>query len=245
MPEKQCRNAIILYDKDTDGKDISVGAGKMGGFPDLPPKIEYPVMSGFTEWKNNGKPYHYEKSAMQLVAQINLYELAESSADVENLLPKTGMLYIFWSGEIIRQLKSDMNHRIKVDDPDNTATYKVIYWDGDMSTLKRTAPSCSYNSRHFSDDECFTEFAVEFFDEEECKDNKKIMVGDKLFGFPQSLNPPHISKDKVLLFQFECGDYFGGSMMTFWTMKKEDLKNLDFSRTSFDFDIEEEVFRLV
>ncbi|MDE5834849.1 MAG: DUF1963 domain-containing protein, partial [Ruminococcus sp.] len=95
------RNAVILRCEETH--DIPTGSSKMGGFPDLPPEIEYPTMSEYTEtWllgDIKGKTEHYEKSAMQLVAQINLYELAESGADVENLLPKTGMLYIFWNPE--------------------------------------------------------------------------------------------------------------------------------------------------
>ncbi len=118
------------------GGGIPVEASKMGGFPDLPSEIEYPVMSEYTEtWlqgTNKGEVEHYEKSAMQLVVQINLYELAESGADIENLLSKTGMLYIFWSGEIM-ELVSDEWSEIVAEEPDKTVFHKVIYWNVDIS----------------------------------------------------------------------------------------------------------------
>lgn len=239
MSEKQHRNAIILSVGGTD--DIPVGASKTGGYPDLPPEIEYPVMTGFTEtWRSNGKTKHYKKSAMQLVAQINLYELAESGADVENLLPKTGMIYIFWSGEIM-ELESDSDIEIDVAEPDKTATYRVIYWDGDMSTLKRTAPPCTYYSRYFFDnpDECFTEFAVEFDSKEEYENDEDNSDSDKLFGYPQGVNRPQIDETEVNLFQFDCYEYFEGCIWeTYWIIKKSELKNLDFSNVLIDFDMD-------
>lgn len=240
MPEKNCRNAIILCNKEM--QNIPIGSSKMGGFPDLPPEIEYPVMTEFTEkWSSNGETYHYEKSAMQLVTQINLYELAESGADVENLLPKTGMLYIFWSGEIM-ELKSDGYCKIEVAEPDKTAAYRVIYWDGDMSSLRRTEPPCPYHSKYFSDepDECFEEYAVEFDSCEEYENNKNHYINNKLFGFPQGFaNQPQLDKTEINLFQFDCYDIFEGCIWyAYWIMKKSDLKNLDFSRVLIDFDMD-------
>lgn len=239
MPEKHYINAVILSVKEIYGKDIPLGESKMGGFPDLPPEIEYPVMTEFTEKWCNGNIDHYAKSAMQLVAQINLYELAESGADVENLLPKTGMLYIFWSGEIM-ELEGDEYCKVEVVEPDKTATYKVIWWDGDISTLKRIEPPCPYHSKYFFDepDECFTEFAVEFDNCKEYKDNKDNYDGDKLFGFPQGVNRPQIDETEVNLFQFDCYDIFGCVWYAYWIMKKSDLKNLDFSKVLIDFDMD-------
>ncbi len=134
--KKYYRNAVVLSVKDIKGGNIPVGASKMGGFPDLPSEIEYPVMSEYTEtWlqdTNKGEVEHYEKSAMQLVVQINLYELAESGADVENLLPKMGMLYIFWSGEIMKPVSNEWSE-IVAEEPDKTVFHKVIYWNVDIS----------------------------------------------------------------------------------------------------------------
>ncbi|MDE6664750.1 MAG: DUF1963 domain-containing protein [Ruminococcus sp.] len=224
------RNAIILFCEETH--DIPTGSSKMGGFPDLPPEIEYPTMSEYTETllfgDNKGKLEHYEKSAMQLVAQINLCELAESGADVENLLPKKGMLYIFWSGE-----------------EDN----KVIYWDGDMSTLKRTEPPCPYYSKYF--EECLEEYAVEFDSDSEYSEDSAYKIdglekavemdsfgfannGDKMLGFPKGTNVPYLDENTVNLFQF---DYSMGCLWSvYWLINREDLKKLDFSKVSVDFD---------
>lgn len=236
MTEKQCRNAIILNFKETDS--IPTGASKMGGYPDLPPEIEYPVMTGFTEQWAGGEPDRYEKSAMQLVAQINLYEIAESGADIENLLPKKGMLYIFWSGEISER-ESDEYTEIHCYEPDKTATYKVIYWDGDMSVLKRTAPPCPYYRRYFNPDECFTEYAVEFDYSKEYENSEDNSDLDKMFGYPQGANRPQIDETEVNLFQSDCYDNFEGCIWkAYWIMKKSDLKNLDFSEVLIDFDLD-------
>lgn len=239
MSEKQYRNAVILSVKETD--DVPVGASKIGGFPDLPPEIEYPVMTGFTEaWlkgKNKGKTEHYEKSAMQLVAQINLYELAKSGADVENLLPKTGMLYIFWSGEIM-ELESNKSVKIEVTEPDKTAIHKVIYWDGDISALRRTEPPCRYLGKYFDAyNEFFTESAVVFNSYEEYEKDNINYIRNKLLGFPHGIIPPQIDRTEVNLFQFDCYDISEGYIWeAYWIMKKSDLKNLDFSEVLLEFD---------
>lgn len=241
--KKCCRNAILLNYKESPDV-IPVGASKIGGFPDLPPEIEYPTMTEFKEtWlrgANKGKTEHYEKSAMQLVAQINLYELAETGADLENLLPKTGMLYIFWSGETMK-LENNRGFEFITEESDKTATHKIIYWDGDMSTLKRTEPPCRYYSKYFDEyDECFSESAVEFDSCEEYENDKDNYINNKLFGFPQGVaNQPQLDKTEVNLFQFDCYDIFEGSMWeVYWIMDRDDLKNLDFSRVEIDFDMD-------
>ncbi|MCM1132787.1 MAG: YwqG family protein [Ruminococcus flavefaciens] len=243
------RNAILLKYSRAEG-EIPIGASKLGGYPDLPPEIEYPVMSGITEITNPvmcrlfgeealiNNTHRYEKSAMQLVAQINLYELAESGADVENLLPKKGMLYIFWSDEVF-ELESSESIEIHCDEPDKTALHKVIYWDGDMSTLKRTAPPFPYYSRYYNPDECFAEHSVEFDYGKEYENSRDNSDLDKIFGYPQGVNPPQIDETEVNLFQSDCYDNFEGWIFhTYWIMKKSDLKNLDFSKVLIDFDMD-------
>ncbi|MDE6427301.1 MAG: DUF1963 domain-containing protein [Ruminococcus sp.] len=246
MEDKNYRNAIILCDKKDVGKDIPIGASKMGGFPDLPPEIEYPTMTAHTEkfLKGcNSKTDRYEKSAMQLVAQINLYELAETGADVDNLLPKKGMIYIFWSGEIMT-LESDEYVEIHCDEPEMKDIQKVIYWDGDMSTLRRTQPPCPYYSKYFENnitEECFPECAVDFSEQREydCDDDDENFDSDKIFGFPYGVNKPWIKDDEVNLFQFDCYSIFEGCIWyTYWIMKQRDLKKLDFSHITLDCDMD-------
>lgn len=253
--KKYYRNAVVLSVKDMPDGDIPVGASKMGGFPDLPPEIEYPTMTEYTEKRlrgaNKGKTEHYKKSAMQLVAQINLYELAESGADVENLLPKTGMLYIFWSGEIMKPVSNKWSE-IVAEEPDKTAIHKVIYWDGDMSELKRTEPPYPYYSKYFFN-ECFTEYTVAFDSDAEYSEDSVNEIDvleeatdtdvydfsngdDKLFGFPKGANKPDVDENTINLFQF---DYQEGCLWkVYWLINKNDLKNLDFSKVLLDYDLD-------
>ncbi len=237
------RNAVILFCEEK--QNIPTGSSKMGGFPDLPPEIEYPTMSECTIGRE-----HYEKSAMQLVAQINLCELAESGADVENLLPKTGMLYIFWSGEVF-ELESNEYFEMEIAEPDKTAFHKVIYWDGDMSTLKRTEPPCPYYSKYF--EECFEEYSVTFDSDSEYSEDSAYKIdgleeavetysskfangGVKMIKFLKHANVPYLDENTVNLFQF---NYSMGCLWTeYWLINKEDLKNHDFSRVLFSCDMD-------
>ena len=100
------RRNIIQIHLDKGIPNIPVGKSKYGGYPDLPPEIPYPTMSGYTEKRGKQKK-RYEACAMQLVLQIHLADLA--AYDTENLLPHTGMLYFFWSGpKSCRFSKGDM-----------------------------------------------------------------------------------------------------------------------------------------
>ncbi len=251
--EKYYRNAIGCFTMECRG-EVPLGVSKIGGFPDLPPKIEYPKMTGYTKKLlkgfDKGKTERYEESAMQLVAQINLYDLNESEADLDKLLPERGILYIFWSGEI-SPLESDDWTEYTVDNPENKDIFKVIFWDGDMSKLKRTLPPCGFYSKYF--EECLPERAIEFgwMDEysieaiDEIDDLEDALEvesydlsdgGDKLFGYPKGGNAPEIDDDTVNLFQF---DFNTDSMWAvYWLMDRNDLLNRDFSKVTLDFDID-------
>lgn len=189
--KKYYRNSILLKYNRTSEK-IPIGASKCG-VPDLPPEIKLPDIP--------------------LVIQINLYELAESGADVENLLPKTGMLYIFWNYEI--------------EDSD----YDIIHWDGDMSTLKRIETA----------KENTVEMTISFEAHEEYDENgvyyeelDKLVSdygydpdalaesGDKLLGYPTGANQPDFTEEDLLLFQYNYQE--GCVWNEYWIMRKEDLK---------------------
>ncbi len=73
------RPAIALSATRTEDAQIPLGASKFGGAPDVPPDFEWPV------W--NGKPLGF-------LAQINLEEV--EPFDVENQLPKSGLLSFFY-----------------------------------------------------------------------------------------------------------------------------------------------------
>ncbi|MDE5936926.1 MAG: DUF1963 domain-containing protein, partial [Ruminococcus sp.] len=99
----------------------------------------------------------------------------------------------------------------------------------------------------------FTEYAVMFVsDAEYSEDSANEIDGleeatdtdvydfsngdDKLFGFPKGANKPDVDESTINLFQF---DYQEGCLWkVYWLINKNDLKNLDFSRVSVDFDMD-------
>ncbi len=76
------RPAIALTATRTEDAQIPVGASKFGGAPDAPTEFEWPM------W--NEKPLGF-------LAQINLEEVAPF--DVEEVLPKSGLLLFFYDFE--------------------------------------------------------------------------------------------------------------------------------------------------
>lgn len=126
------RNAIRLYQKATDENDIAIGQTKIGGKPDLPNEIIWVTETNIvktTEKKFlifNSKKDETITKPLSFIAQINLSET--STFGKENLLPKTGILYFFYSAE---QEVWGFDHKDK-------NKFKVIYWNGDISNLKRT-----------------------------------------------------------------------------------------------------------
>ena len=68
------KNTIKMCVKDVENV-IAKGTSKIGGFPDLPPEIPYPTMSGYS-CKRGDDTERYEKSAMHLVAQRELEDAA-------------------------------------------------------------------------------------------------------------------------------------------------------------------------
>lgn len=219
--KKSYRNAIYLKAKKLT--DIPIGASKCGGNPDLPPEIGYPVS---------------DSCSMTLMLQVNFKELAESGADLENIFPKTGMLYIFWNGEILDELD-----------------HSVIYWDGDMSSLKRTEPPFPINRETFGEN--YEGYAVGFESGEEYTDEARMEIDreledfiyknydgncdwlaesdDKLLGVPTGGNKPDFGENEILLFQsnFHCGCLWS----EYWIASKNDIKNRCFDAW-FDFDMD-------
>ncbi|MCR4888675.1 MAG: DUF1963 domain-containing protein [Ruminococcus sp.] len=251
-------NSVQILYKETPEGGIPVGASKMGGYPDLPPEVDYPRMTGYTLRRKGQSASEAEvqaESAMHLVMQLNLYELAESGADIDELFPKTGMLYIFWSGECDNDMFTPNDYYfIRTDDPKLEHIQKVIWWDGDMSTLRRTAPPIPYPENIFISDgfdercpenmidfECYPDFKTESADEieglEEALDIDRydlVNCDDKLLGIPQGGNCPYLAEDEVQLLQLDYND--GCLWKLYWIMKKSDLQKRDFSGVYIESD---------
>ncbi|WP_295087983.1 DUF1963 domain-containing protein [Ruminococcus sp.] len=254
-------NAIYLCKKHTPDDGIPVGTSKIGGLPDLPPDIEYPTMTSFSFRRKGQKPEEaklYPKTAMHLVMQINLYELAESGADTDGIFPKTGMLYLFWSGEMGDNIFNPEKKYIFVRtyEPELAHTSKIIWWDGDISTLRRTELPLTYfeyvddedNGRF--DDICpeamvsfsdFTEYrredllSIDGFCELDARNDFEFTdYGSKLLGVPRGVNIPYIGKDEMLFLQLSYN--VGCVWSLFWIMKKQDFLARDFSDIHLEAD---------
>jgi uncharacterized protein YwqG len=74
------------------GEDGRIGACRIGGVPDLPPGVEWPRLS--PDARSDDELYGSQGTPLSFLLQINLAEVA--FADLENLLPKSGMLYFFF-----------------------------------------------------------------------------------------------------------------------------------------------------
>lgn len=244
------KNGIPINFIEADDAEITVGVSKSGGYPDLPPSIPYPIFDEFTEETSTynfstdtreAETNHYPASAMQLVAQINLEEA--NPFDKDNVLPKTGMLYFFWSGELPRQ---------------DFDVYKVIYYDGDLSVLKRTTTPLPYYTKYFEKpftsyklqfDRCRYEYDVEDLDEEleeidNLYDEWRLEFGDyitKLLGYPVGVNITGCSANSgyTNLFQFGLGLHFRGCLHDiYWHIRNDDLAKRNFDNLYFDFDMD-------
>ncbi|HET8842462.1 MAG TPA: DUF1963 domain-containing protein, partial [Ktedonobacteraceae bacterium] len=77
--EQLTRNSIRLSTTPVDEQQLAVGVSKLGGHPDLPPGISWPLLQG--------KPQAF-------LMQIRLADM--QNFDVEKLLPPQGMLWFFY-----------------------------------------------------------------------------------------------------------------------------------------------------
>ncbi len=89
--------------------DGPIGVTRLGGLPDLPPGVAWPVVDGIL---------------LEFVGQFRLAELVPY--DVEGRLPKSGMLYFFFDGMLTGYERSEAKDR-----------RAVLYYDGPLEALER------------------------------------------------------------------------------------------------------------
>ncbi|HHV08975.1 MAG TPA: DUF1963 domain-containing protein [Clostridiales bacterium] len=249
------KNVIPLRFEAYSENDIPVGASKSGGYPDLPPTISYPTFCGYTETRTgDGQVTHYNESAMQLVAQINLLEVTEYDRD--NKLPKSGMLYFFWSGELPLSNNKYVSYLFE---GNNTQVFKVIYYGGDLSLLKRTMPTMPYYAKYFDKafDPCriLANDAKYMYDSNQLEDifydegNKDIagtlyeayekwaVEGDKLLGyFTGSMNVTGPADNGMNLLQY---NYSSGCLWgIYWFISEKDLDERNFDEVYMNWDMD-------
>lgn len=125
------RNTIRLNQHKADENNIAIGQTKIGGRPDLPAEINWVTETNSEITKRKRFLFFTTKNEeivtkpLSFIAQINLSETAPF--DKENLLPKTGLLYFFYSAD----------QEVWGFDYIDKNKFKVIYWNGDFSKLKR------------------------------------------------------------------------------------------------------------
>src|SRR5687768_4995280 len=126
------KNAIRLFPKKIGENQQAIGQTRIGGKPDLPKHITWVTETNTIETTEkkllvfSTKKKETITKPLSFVAQINLYET--SQYDEENLLPKTGFLYFFYSAE---------QEAWGFDQIDKNK-FKVIYWNGNMDELVTT-----------------------------------------------------------------------------------------------------------
>jgi len=105
-------NSVRVTSTASSESALAVGTSKLGGAPDLPEAIVWPMMADVP---------------LSFVAQFDLS--AVQPFDVDKLLPASGMLYFFF----------DANQQVYGSDPADKAGWKVIYSAVDKAVLKRRA----------------------------------------------------------------------------------------------------------
>lgn len=123
------RNTIRLYLTSCSEGSIPIGQSKIGGRPDLPASFSWFNETNTVKTKKLlffGKESEQTiTKSLSFIAQINLSEI--SQFDSENLLPKSGILYFFYASK-----QDAWGFDIK-----DQNKFKIIYFDGDLTTLKR------------------------------------------------------------------------------------------------------------
>lgn len=248
------KNVIFLETKESLDDYITIGTSKLGGDPDLPPSISVPEFGGYTQTLD-GEKTHRDRCSMRLAAQINLAEF--TAYDIDKKLPEKGMLYFFWSGEddYIDYLRENGN---LIFDSYDTAIHKVIYYDGDLSLLKRTKPELPYSEISEPFGVCriipkFNTYMYDnyndslwsiFYDELRSEEAASKLAhsyypwdecsGDRLLGyFNGSMN---VTPGKNLLFQY--GYHSGSIWDIYWFIEDEDLAGWKFENSYMRFDVD-------
>lgn len=229
---KIARPGIRIRTHPTTEEEIPVGSSKMGGLPDLPIGMDWPV---------SGVP-------MAFIGQFNLAEV--HPFDQENLLPESGLLSFFLSKE------ADENNEIGV------LEGRVFYFDKNTSQLKRfkeepdnelgfllcsvsfesvltlpnsDSPAISSLKLPNSEMDLYEDLTIgsnQFFEWED--ESERYTSYHQLFGYPYSLDDSILEQNNQrLLLQVDSSEdlqtFLAHGVLHFY-ISDEDLRNKDFSQ---------------
>lgn len=102
--------SIRIKDQPADESQLALGESKIGGVPDLPYGVTWPV---------------FKDTPMSFIAQFRMDKVSPN--DSSNLLPKQGILYFFY----------DAHQEIFGEKPGDQAGWKVIYSTTEPDQLER------------------------------------------------------------------------------------------------------------
>lgn len=234
------KNSIKLNKIKIDENDIQLGSSKIGGSPDLPAGWEFP---------------RYEDDYLTFMLQVNLSEA--KPYDKDNLLPESGILYLFY--EVMEQPWGF---------EEDEGCFKVLYFDGDMGELERKESPSSRTefgaipTFQLSFEQMVTlsenPANLDFSDEEEEEnyfnlrqelmqpedEDGNVIPAHYMLGEPMNIQNDVFEElfedgiEPVLLFQVdsdeeELGVLWGDSGMLYFCLEKEDLKEKRFDRVAF------------
>jgi uncharacterized protein YwqG len=137
---EQARPTIRVHTRPTSEAEISIGASKMGGYPDFPAGFEYP------RWHE----------AMGFIGQFNL--ASTYKFDREKLLPDHGLLSFFYEtdGEPLHSENlAGLPLGQSFPREEKRKGWQVLYFDGDPTTFTRFEPT-----EEMPDDEFYPSCAV-------------------------------------------------------------------------------------
>ncbi len=113
-----CQSSLRIQLTETPDNEISVGASKFGGMPDLPPQIKFP---------------EYERQPFEFIAQINLADI-EPFALKRKLPSTTSIIYFFYKSYD--------------DNLQWVGKEAIYFYTGNMSEIQRVSrPNMVYEGR--------------------------------------------------------------------------------------------------
>ena len=126
--ESLVQPSVRIHTQRADEDGIPLGASKLGGHPDLPGAVNWPLSSTLVDVEDipQGDDEPWNGIPLAFLAQLNLADVA--GYDVGGVLPVSGMLYFFL------EVSDETYFGAYLEKQDS---WRVLCYDGDLSLLVR------------------------------------------------------------------------------------------------------------